>query len=79
MSQVSIGPDGEKDKSWVTAGVLCVHGAEQGESLYSMTLPLSLCPSISLSLSLKKTKTLEFLVQLLVQLCKHSDLKNCPP
>lgn len=39
MSQVPIGPDGDRDKSWATAGVLCVHGAEQGESLYSMTPP----------------------------------------
>lgn len=51
MSRVPIGPDGDRDKSWVTAGVLCVHGAEQGESLYSMDPPpilsLSVLPTLS--------------------------------
>lgn len=46
MMHVPTGPDGERERSWMTAGVLCVHGAEQGETLYGtaqllLSLPLS--------------------------------------
>lgn len=34
---VPTGPDGERQREWMTAGVLCVHGAEQGETLYGTT------------------------------------------
>lgn len=58
MMHVPIGPDGERKWSLVTAGLLCVHGAEQGEALYgtaqlslSLTLPFivfSVPPSLRL-------------------------------
>lgn len=44
MMHVPTGPDGERKRSWMTAGVLCVHGAEQGEALYSIA---QLSPSLS--------------------------------
>ena len=37
MMHVPAGPDGERRREWMTAGVLCVHGAEQGETLYGTT------------------------------------------
>lgn len=50
MMHVPTGPDGERERSWMTAGVLCVHGAEQGETLYGTAQLLS--PALSFSLSL---------------------------
>ena len=59
MMHVPTGPDGERERSWMTAGVLCVHGAEQGESLCG-TEQLSHSPTPSLPpplLSLTRTLT----------------------
>lgn len=57
MMHVPTGPDGERERSWMTAGVLCVHGAEQGESLYG-TVQLFLSPPSTLSRSLSHTFSL---------------------
>lgn len=45
MMHVSTSSDGEREWRWMTAGLLCVHGAEQGETLYGTDqLSLSLAP-----------------------------------
>ena len=64
---VPTGPDGERERSWMTAGVLCVHGAEQGESLRGTALSLSLAsPSPPFALTDKYTQNQAFSVELLL-------------
>ena len=71
MMHVPTGPDGERERSWMTAGVLCVHGAEQGETLYgtaqhslSLSCSLIFSPPPFLSLTHKYTQNQEFSVEL---------------
>ena len=71
MMHVPTGPDGERERSWMTAGVLCVHGAEQGESLRGTALSLSCSlsltsPSPPFALTDKYTQNQEFSVELLL-------------
>lgn len=62
------GPDGESERSWMTAGVLCVHGAEQGETLCS-TAQLALLHSPFLFL-------LFFLLPTRSQTRRHDELSS---
>lgn len=82
MMHVPTGPDGERERGWMTAGVLCVHGAEQGESLCGtekLSLSRSLSPSLlSLLLPAHKYKqNQELSVELLLStsllsMCRHT-------
>lgn len=73
MMHVPTSPDGERERSWMTAGVLCVHGAEQGESLRGTALSLSCSlsfasPSPPFALTDKYTQNQEFSVELLLSI-----------
>lgn len=65
MMHDPLGPDGERKWSWMTAGLLRVHGAEQGEALYgtdqpsaSLTLPFISIPLLPHSQMTPKSRVL---------------------